>query len=93
MGHGFSTTPHGKDFVQKVLWRKLNVHERVHEHSSTDISPVCGQKESIKHATMDCSMCHAVSAVVQHCYGAVDVDGNEMSVHDTIELANQEWSL
>ena len=38
-------------------------------------------------------MYRAVPAVLQRYYGADTVVGNEMSVHDAVESANQEWSL
>ena len=48
--------PRVKDFAQRVLWHKLTVHERVYKRSDTDKCSICAQKESIKHAMVECSM-------------------------------------
>ena len=63
--------PRVKDFAQRVLWHKLTVHERVYKRSGTDKCPICSQKESVKHAMVECSMFKAAAAVIQHDYGPV----------------------
>ena len=55
--------PHAKDFVQKVLWKKLPVHEQVQKRSGTDKCPIRGTTEGKHHATVDCSIFKAVLAV------------------------------
>ena len=42
--------------IQKVLWHKHTVHKRVHTRSGTDRCLICAQKETIQHATVECSM-------------------------------------
>ena len=58
--------PRVRDFAQKVLWHKLTVHARVYKRSGTDKCPVCSQKETVKHAMVECSMFKAAAAVIQH---------------------------
>ena len=60
--------------------------------NATDTCPMCWQKEGIKHGTMGCLMYQAMSAMVKHYYGAVTVNGNEMSVQVAVQSAYQEWS-
>ena len=45
-----------RDFAQKALWHKLTVHARVYKRSGTDKCPVCSQKETVKHAMVECPM-------------------------------------
>ena len=70
--------PRVKDFAQRVLWHKLTVHERVYKRSGTDKCPICSQKESIKHAVVECSMFKAAAAVIQHYYGPSGNRGREV---------------
>ena len=48
---------------------KLTVHARVYKRSGTDKCPVCSQKETVKHAMVECPMFKAAAAVIQHYYG------------------------
>ena len=56
--------PRVRDFAQKALWHKLTVHARVYKRSGTDKCPVCSQKETVKHAMVECSMFKAAAAVI-----------------------------
>ena len=85
--------PRVKDFAQRVLWHKLTVHERVYKRSGTDKCPICSQKESIKHAMVECSMFKAAAAVIQHYYGPVEAGDGKSPVRDMMESDQQEWLL
>ena len=85
--------PRVKDTAQRVLWHKLTVHERVYKRSGTDKCPICAQKESIKHAMMECSMFKAAAAVIQHYFGPVATGDGEFPVQDMMESDHQEWLL
>ena len=85
--------PRVKGFAQRVLWHKLTVHERVYKRSGTDKCPICAQKESIKHAMVECSMFKAAAAGIQHFFGPVATGDREFSVRDKIESDNQGWLL
>ena len=54
-----------------MLWHKLAVHEKVYKRSGTDKCLICAQKESIKHAMVECSMFKAAAAVIHHYFGLV----------------------
>ena len=82
-----------KDFLQKVLWHKLTVHERVYKRSGTDRCPICSRKESIKNAMVECSMFKAAAAVIQHYFGPVTTGDGEFPVQDMMESDHQEWLL
>ena len=71
--------PHAKDFVQKVLWKNPPVHGRDQKRSGTDKCPNCGKIEGIQHATVDCSIFKAVSAIIQHFYGSVTWEAKEVT--------------
>ena len=83
--------PRVKDFTQRVLWHKLTAHERVYKRLGTDKCPICAQKESIKHAMVECSMFKAAAAVIQHYFGLVATGDGESSVRDMMESDYQEW--
>ena len=85
--------PRVKDFAQRVLWHKLTVHEGVYKRSGTDKCPICSQKESIKHAMVQCSMFKAAAAVIQHYYGPVETGDGKSPVRDMMESDQQEWLL
>ena len=46
--------PTTKEFVQRVLWHKLMVHDRIFTLTGTTDYPLCGKKETIRHAHPDC---------------------------------------
>ena len=85
--------PRVRDFAQRVVWHKLTVHERVYKRSGTDKCPICSQKESVKHAMVECSMFKAAAAVIQHYYGPVDTGDGKSPVRDMMESDQQEWLL
>ena len=85
--------PRVRDFAQKALWHKLTVHARVYKRSGTDKCPVCSQKETVKHAMVECPMFKAAAAVIQHYYGQVETDNGTSTVRDMMESDNQEWLL
>ena len=85
--------PRVKDFAQRVLWHKFTVHERVYKRSGTDKCPICSQKESIKHAMVECSMFKAAAAVIQHYFGPVATGDGKFPVRDMMESDHQEWLL
>ena len=85
--------PRVRDFAQKALWHKLTVHARVYKRSGTDKCPVCSQKETIKHAMVECPMFKAAAAVIQHYYGQVEADNGTSTVRDMMESDDQEWLL
>ena len=60
--------PRVRDFAQRVLWHKLTVHARVYKRSGTDNCPICSQKETVKHAMVECPMFKAAAAVIPHYY-------------------------
>ena len=74
-----------------MLWHKLRVHERVYKRSGTDKCPIYSQKESIKHAMVECSMFKAAAAVIQHYFGPMATGDGEFPVRDTMESDHQEW--
>ena len=53
--------PRAQDFARKALWHKLTVHARVYKRSGTDKCPVCSQKETVKHAMVECPMVKAAT--------------------------------
>ena len=60
----------------------MTVHERVYKRSGTDKCPICSQKESVKHAMVECSMFKAAVAVIQHYYGPLETgDGKSLVRH------------
>ena len=63
--------PRVRDFAQKVMWHKLTVHARVYKRSGTDKCPVCSQKETVKHAMVECPMFKAAAALIQQKVGLV----------------------
>ena len=85
--------PRVQDFARKALWHKLTVHARVYKRSGTDKCPVCSQKETVKHAMVECPMFKAAAAVIQHYYGLVATDNGTSTVRDMMESDDQEWSL
>ena len=76
-----------------MLWHKLPVHERVYKRSGTDKCPVCSQKETVKHAMVECPMFKAAAAVIQHYYGPVETWNGKSAVRDMMESDHQEWLL
>ena len=76
-----------------MLWQKLTVHERVYKRSCTDKCPRCSQKESIKQATVECSMFKAAAAVIQHYYGPVETGDGKSLVRDMMESNQHERLL
>ena len=76
--------PRVKDFAQRVLWHKLTVHERVYKRPGTDKCPICSQKESVKHAMVECSMFKAAAAVIQHYYAPVETGDGKSPGYDGI---------
>ena len=91
--NGQTLPPRLKDFAQRVLWHKLTVHERVYKRSGTDKCPICSQKESIKHAMVECSMFKAAAAVIQHYFGPVATGDGKSPVQEMTESNHQEWLL
>ena len=85
--------PRVRDFAQKALWHKLTVHARVYKRSGTDKCPVCSQKETVKHAMVECPMFKAAAAVIQHYYGQVETNNGTSTVRDMMESDDQEWLL
>ena len=85
--------PRAQDFARKALWHKLTVHARVYKRSGTDKCPVCSQKETIKHAMVECPMFKAAAAVIQHYYGQVTTDNGTSTVRGMMESDDQEWLL
>ena len=85
--------PRAQDFARKALWHKLTVHARVYKRSGTDKCPVCSQKETVKHAMVECPMFKAAAAVIQHYYGQVTTDNGTSTVRDMMESDDQEWLL
>ena len=85
--------PRARDFAQKVLWHKLTVHARVYKRSGTDKCPVCSQKETVKHAMVECPMFKAAAAVIQHYYGPVETGNGKSAIRDMMESDDQEWLL
>ena len=85
--------PRAQDFARKALWHKLTVHASVYKRSGTDKCPVCSQKETIKHAMVECPMPKAAAAVIQHYYGQVTTDNGTSTVRDMMESDDQEWLL
>ena len=83
--------PRVRDFAQKALWHKLTVHARVYKRSGTDKCPVCSQKETVKHAMVECPMFKAAAAVIQHYYGRAETDNGTSTVRDMMESDDQEW--
>ena len=82
-----------KDFAPRGLWHKLTAHGRGDKRSGTDNCPICAQKESIKHAMVECSMFKAAAAVIKHYFGPVVTGDGEYSVRDMMESDHQEWLL
>ena len=76
--------PRVRDFAQKVLWHKLTVHARVYKRLGTDKCLVCSQKETVKHAMVECPMFKAAAAVIQHYHGPVDTGNGKSAVRDTV---------
>ena len=72
---------------------KLTVHARVYKRSGTEKCPVCSQKETVKHAMVECPMFKAAAAVIQHYYGQVTTDNGTSTVRDMMESDDQEWFL
>ena len=85
--------PRVRDFAQKALWHKLTVHARVYKRSGTDKCPVCSQKETVKHAMVECPMFKAAAAVIRHYYGQVETDNGTSTIRDMMESDGQEWLL
>ena len=85
--------PRVRDFAQRVLWHNLTVHTRVYKRSGTDKCPICSQKESVKHAMVECPMIKAAAAVGQHYYGTVETGDGKLQVRDIMESDQQEWLL
>ena len=85
--------PRAQEFARKALWHKLTVHARVYKRSGTDKCPLCSQKETVKHATVECPMFKAAAAVIQHYYGQVTTDNGTSTVRDMMESDDQEWLL
>ena len=85
--------PRAQDFARKALWHKLTVHARVYKRSGTDKCPLCSQKETIKHAMVECPMFKAAAAVIQHYYGQVTTENGTSTVRDMMESDDQEWLL
>ena len=85
--------PRAQDFARKALWHKLTVHARVYKRSGTDKCPVCSQKETVKHAMVECPMFKAAAAVIQHYYGQVTTDNGTSTARDMMESDDQEWLL
>ena len=85
--------PRAQDFARKALRHKLTVHARVYKRSGTNKCPVCSQKETIKHAMVECPMFKAAAAVIQHYYGQVTTDNGTSTVQDMMESDDQEWLL
>ena len=85
--------PRAQDFARKALWHKLTVHARVYKRSGTDKCPVCSQRETVKHAMVECPMFKAAAAVIQHYYGQVKTDNGTSTVRDMMESDDQEWLL
>ena len=54
---------------------------------------VCGEKEAVRHATVDRSMFQAVAGVVHHYFGMVTINCREVLVHNMMVSTGQEWSL
>ena len=46
--------PTFKQFVQRALWHKLMVHDRIFTLTGTTDCPLCGKKETIRHALSEC---------------------------------------
>ena len=82
-----------QDFARKALWHKLTVHARVYKRSGTDKCPLCSQKETVKHAMVECPMSKAAAAVIQHYYGQVTTENGTSTVRDMMESDDQEWLL
>ena len=85
--------PRVRDFAQKVPWHKVTVHARVYKTSGTDKCPVCSQKETVKHAMVECPMFKAAAAVIQHYYGPVDTGNGKSAFRDMMESDHEEWLL
>ena len=85
--------PKAQDFARKALWHKLTVHARVYKRSGTDKCPLCSQKETVKHAMVECPMFKAAAAVIQHYYGQVTTENGTSTVRDMMESDDQEWLL
>ena len=85
--------PRAQDFARKAPWHKLTVHARVYKRSGTDKCPLCSQKETVKHAMVECPMFKAAAAVIQHYYGQVTTDNRTSTVRDMMESDDQEWLL
>ena len=79
--------PRAQDFARKALWHRLTVHARVYKRSG------CSQKETVKHAMVECPMFKAAAAVIQHYYGQVTTDNGTSTVRDMMESDDQEWLL
>ena len=47
---------------------------------STDKCPLCSQKETVKHAMVECPMFKAAAAVIQHYYGQVTTENGTSTV-------------
>ena len=85
--------PRAQDFARKALWHELTVHARVYKRSGTDKCRLCSQKETVKHAMVECPMFKAAAPVIQHYYGQVTADNGTSTVRDMMESDDQEWML
>ena len=85
--------PRTKHFAQRVLWHNVTVHARVFKRSGTDKCPVCSQKETVEHATVECSMYMAVAATIQHYFDPVPRKQGENPVWDMMSTATHGWTL
>ena len=80
-----TATAEGEGLCTKSAVAQTNVHERVYKRSGTVKCPICSQKESVKHAMVECSMFKAAAAVVQHYCGPVDTGDGKSPVRDMME--------
>ena len=80
-------------FAQKTLCNKLTVHAGVYKRSGTDKCPTCSQKETVKHAMVECPMFKAAAAVIHHYYGQVETDNGTSTVRDMMESDNRGWLM
>ena len=76
-----------------MLWHKLTVHTRVYKRSGTHKCPICSQKETVKHAMVECPMFKAAAAVMQHYYGPLEIGDGKSAVRGMMESDKQEWLL
>ena len=92
-----------KEFVQRALWHKLMVHDRIFTLTATTDGPLCGKKETIRHALSECKFYPVIFDFLNKSWGPTksvgsvddpdDHSTDTLNVKDMAQLGREFHSL